>query len=178
MNVTIPTWLEPAISFLKAHMLLSPIAIAVAAFIESFAFIGILTPGTVILPALGFVAGTLAIPMPIVFFCCYIGAFVGDTSSYFLGRYCKEPILAISLVKKYQHFILDAEKYFQKWGILSLALGRFIGPLRPILPFLAGSFKVSLKLFLLLNALTAIGWTILYCMLGFYAGAATLGVAH
>jgi membrane protein DedA with SNARE-associated domain len=176
LNPTIPEWLEPFVLFLKSHTLLVPFTIWLGAFIESFAFVGILTPGTLILPALGFVAGTLNQPMLVTFFACYLGAVIGDTSSYFLGRYCKDPILNIPQVQQYHPLILQAEKHFQRFGALSLAIGRFIGPLRPILPFFAGSLKMSFRLFLGLNLLTAILWAVLYCMLGYYAGIATLEV--
>lgn len=174
MNPTIPDWLAPAVLFLKSHTLLVPFTIWLAAFIESFAFVGILTPGTLILPALGFVAGTLNQPMIVVFFACYLGAVIAETSSYFLGRYCKDPILNIPQVQPYHPLILQAEKHFQRFGPLSLVIGRFLGPLRPILPFFAGSLKMPFRFFFALNLVTGILWTILYCMLGYYAGIATL----
>lgn len=175
ISPTIPDWLKTPMLFLKNHAWLMPFTIWLGAFIESFAFIGILTPGTLILPALGFIAGTLNQPLWIVFLACYLGAVIGDTTSYFLGRHFKDPILNIPQLQQYHPLILQAEKYFQRFGFLSLAIGRFIGPLRPILPFFAGSLKMPFHFFFILNLLTAIFWTFFYCMLGYIVG--LIGIA-
>ncbi|RXU03507.1 phosphoesterase, partial [Pseudomonas syringae] len=65
-----------------------------------------------------------------------------------------------------------AEKYFHRYGIASLLVGRFIGPLRPMLPMIAGMCDMPLPRFVAVSVLAAAGWSIAYLMPGWAARAA------
>lgn len=65
-----------------------------------------------------------------------------------------------------------AEKYFHRYGIASLLVGRFIGPLRPMLPMIAGMCDMPLPRFVAVSVLAAAGWSIAYLVPGWAAGAA------
>ncbi|RMN09962.1 PAP2 super protein/DedA protein, partial [Pseudomonas savastanoi pv. glycinea] len=51
-------------------------------------------------------------------------------------------------------------------------VGRFIGPLRPMLPMIAGMCDMPLPRFAAVSVLAAAGWSIAYLMPGWAAGAA------
>ncbi len=65
-----------------------------------------------------------------------------------------------------------AESYFQRYGIASLLVGRFIGPLRPMLPMVAGMCDMPFPRFAAVSVLAASGWTVAYLLPGWATGAA------
>ena len=60
----------------------------------------------------------------------------------------------------------------KKYGILSVALGRFIGPLRCVVPFTAGSLGMRKIIFFPVTFLSAPTWTSLYVLTGYFLGVA------
>ena len=58
-----------------------------------------------------------------------------------------------------------AESYFHKYGIVSLLVGRFIGPLRPMLPMVAGMCDMPIPRFIGVSLLAGAGWSVAYLQL-------------
>ena len=65
-----------------------------------------------------------------------------------------------------------AESYFHKYGIVSLLIGRFIGPLRPMLPMVAGMCDMPIPRFIGVSLLAGMGWAVAYLLPGWATGAA------
>src|SRR5690606_14594999 len=69
-------------------------------------------------------------------------------------------------------WLSGAETYFQRYGVVSLLVGRYIGPLRPMLPMVAGMLDMPLIRFALVSLLAAAGWAVAYILPGWATGAA------
>jgi undecaprenyl-diphosphatase len=65
------------------------------------------------------------------------------------------------------------EYFFEKYGLLSIVIGRFLGPIRPIMPLAAGTMHMPAIQFYSVNFLSAIAWAPAYILPGFIAGSAT-----
>jgi membrane protein DedA with SNARE-associated domain len=77
---------QPLLDFIKAHSDWAALVMFITAFGESFAFLSLLFPGTTVLIAAGTLlsAGTLPyMPIPVG---AVLGAVLGDSISYWLGR--------------------------------------------------------------------------------------------
>jgi hypothetical protein len=72
--------------------------------------------------------------------------------SYALGRRFHQNIRRLPL-RTHPEWMTGAENYFQRYGIVSLIVGRFIGPLRPMLPMVAGMCDMPLPRFILVSLL-------------------------
>jgi undecaprenyl-diphosphatase len=143
------------------------------AFIESFAVIGIIVPGVVLLAAAAFIAGTGALDLSTTLVCAFIGAVSGDGISFLIGRYFHEHINNMWPFKKNRSWLVKGESFFEKYGLFSIVIGRFFGPIRPIMPLAAGSMHMSAIQFYSVNFLSAIAWAPTYILPGFMAGSAT-----
>ena len=75
-------------------------------------------------------------------------------------------------MRHHPEWIAGAEAYFQRYGIASLLVGRFIGPLRPMLPMVAGMFDMPFPRFAAVSLLAAAGWSVAYLLPGWATGAA------
>jgi membrane protein DedA with SNARE-associated domain len=143
------------------------------AFIESFAVIGIIVPGVVLLAAAAFIAGAGALDLPTTLICAFIGAVIGDGISFLIGRYFHKHINNVWPFKQNRSWLEKGEYFFEKYGLLSIVIGRFLGPIRPIMPLAAGTMHMPAIQFYSVNFLSAIAWAPAYILPGFIAGSAT-----
>ncbi|ARD13817.1 MULTISPECIES: bifunctional DedA family/phosphatase PAP2 family protein [Pseudomonas] len=148
------------------------VAIFLVAFTECVAIVGIVVPGTVIMFAIAALAGSGILPLSEVLLLGFLGGLLGDAVSYFIGRRFHQNIRQLPGLRTHPEWMEGAEKYFHRYGIASLLVGRFIGPLRPMLPMIAGMCDMPLPRFAAVSVLAAAGWSIAYLMPGWAAGAA------
>jgi len=162
--------LEQVLAFIQSYQDYLGIIIIVAAFLESFVLIGFFFPGSVVL----FSVGTMIVPAELnvwlLILCNYIGAVLGYNASFYIGYMFQQPLKQSRLYQQHQELFHHAEEIFHRYDGLSVALGRFLGPLRATLPAVAGMLGMSAKLFFIINLLSALIWAPLYILSGFFLG--------
>lgn len=166
------SWLDSITGWLAVNPSWLSAAIFLIAFIECLAIAGIIVPGTVALFAVAALAGSGILPLSEVLLLGFLGGILGDAVSYFIGRRFHQNIRRLPGLRSHPEWIGGAETYFQRYGIASLLVGRFIGPLRPMLPMVAGMFDMPFPRFAAVSLLAAAGWSIAYLLPGWAAGAA------
>ena len=62
----------------------------------------------------------------------------------------------------------------KRFGILGIFVGKFIGPIRPLLPLTAGSLGMNFKHFLTVEVFSSFLWALIYTVPGYYAGKSIL----
>lgn len=139
------------------------------AFLETFLFIGFFFPGSVALIAVGGLISTGYLELWPTLFWAFSGAVIGDNVSFWIGVYLQEPLKASKLYSKHQETFIKGEEFFHKYGLYSIALGRFIGPIRAVIPAIAGSLGMSGRLFFIVNVLSALIWAPVYILPGLFA---------
>ncbi|MBE9398115.1 bifunctional DedA family/phosphatase PAP2 family protein [Pontibacterium sp. N1Y112] len=146
------------------------IATALLALLESLAFVGILVPGVAILATISWLAGQQALSLPLLLLSGFLGAVAGDWISYILGRYASHWIASLKIMQRHPNWIAEGERFFARYGGLSIFLGRFIGPIRAVIPFIAGSCAMPPARFLVFNLLSAAFWAPVYLIPAYWLG--------
>lgn len=144
------------------------------AFLESLALVGSIIPGSVTLTAIGMLIGTGIIATWPTLTAAILGAFIGDTLSFGLGKYYRDTLLLKWPFNTYPKLITKGEKFFHRHGHLSIFIGRFVGPIRCILPVSAGILNMPTSRFILFDFFSAIFWAPTYLLPGILLGAASL----
>lgn len=165
-------WLDSITGWLAVNPSWLSVAIFLIAFVECVAIVGIIVPGTVVLFAVAALAGSGILPLGEVLLLGFLGGLLGDAVSYVIGRKYHQSIRRLPGLRTHPEWIGGAETYFQRYGIASLLVGRFIGPLRPMLPMVAGMFDMPFPRFAAVSVVAAAGWSIAYLLPGWAAGAA------
>ncbi|MER7908703.1 DedA family protein [Streptomyces sp. NPDC096068] len=125
--------------------------------------LGIPLPGEIVLVSSALLASQHGDINPYVLgACATVGAIVGDSIGYAIGRKGGRPLLA-RLGKKFpKHFseanIGLAESSFQKWGMWAVFFGRFVALLRIFAGPLAGVLHMPYWKFLVANVFGGILW--------------------
>ena len=144
---------------------------------ESLAIIGSIIPGSVTMTAIGILAGAGIMRLDLTLIAATLGAICGDSLSYALGFFYSEQLVDVWPFKKYPKWLIYGKEFFSRHGGKSVLLGRFIGPLRSLIPVIAGIMHMKQWRFLLSNVLSAIVWSLLYIMPGALIGAASHGLS-
>ena len=104
----------------------------------------------------------------------YISSFLSDIASFFLGYSFRNSLRKIWPFTKYPHFLENGQAFFRKYGMVGLFVGKFIGPIRPILPITAGSLNMNISKFVLVETLSCFLWALVYTVPGYYAAQALI----
>lgn len=144
--------------------------------LESTVVVGLIIPGTTIIIFVGFLVAQEVLDLGDVIWYVALGGIIGDAISFYLGR------RGTNLFKNENKYLKAAylakgEEFFGRWGSMSIVLARFIGPLRPMVPFAAGLSKMPAKKFLILNVLSGFAAAAVYVLIGYFFGEAW-GRAH
>lgn len=140
-------WLDGITGWLTMNPQWLAAAVFIVACVECLAIAGLIVPGTVLLFAIAVMAGSGALSLGETLALGFFGGLLGDVVSYLLGRRFHQNIRRLPGLRHHPEWINGAEAYFQRYGIASLLVGRFIGPLRPMLPMVAGMFDMSFPRF-------------------------------
>jgi len=146
------------------------VLIALIAMLESLAFVGLLLPGVALLFALAVMAGSAGVSPWVCLLAAFTGAVCGDGISFLLGRHSATPIRRLDWLQRHPEWLQRGEAFFRRWGGLSIVTGRFVGPIRPVIPFVAGSCGMPGLAFTFFNLISALGWAPLYLLPGYFTG--------
>ncbi|MCY4328676.1 MAG: bifunctional DedA family/phosphatase PAP2 family protein [Endozoicomonadaceae bacterium] len=138
---------------------------------ESLAIAGIIVPGVFLLFLAATLAGKGYLSFKFALLAGGIGACIGDWLSFFLGYFFHSHIREWSLFEKYKKWINKGEQFFVQYGQLSVFTGRFAGPLRAVLPLIAGMMGMPVVKFLIIDIIAAILWAVAYLLPGYLVGA-------
>jgi membrane protein DedA with SNARE-associated domain/membrane-associated phospholipid phosphatase len=139
------------------------------AFLETGAFVGLVFPGETAVLLGGAVAGqgqtSIVITIAIVWFC----AWAGDTCSFLIGqRLGRDFVLKHGPRVRITHERFEqVEAYLQRHGGKTILIGRFIGLVRALAPFVAGSSRMPYRAFVPYSILGTGLWASAFCLLGY-----------
>jgi undecaprenyl-diphosphatase len=145
------------------------LVVGVLAFLETGAFLGFIAPGETAVIVGGLVAGqgqiSLLALIAIVWTCCLLG----DAVSYEIGqRKGRDWLLKYGGRLQITEGRLDqVEKLLSSHGAVMIIVGRFLGFVRPLSPFIAGASRMPFRRFFPYDVIAAGAWSITFCTLGF-----------
>ena len=170
--------MESLISFMQNHRYLGELFTFLIAFAESLPIIGTIVPGSLTMTSVGIMIGSTILPPIPTLAWAVAGAFIGDYIGFWLGAHYKTRITQFWPFSKYPKWIEKGQDFFEKHGIKSVIIGRFIGPVRSTTPLIAGVMDMSMWKFFAAALPSAVMWAILYLTPGVILGALSLEVPH
>lgn len=167
-------YLQPIIQYLHTHPHWGNFVAFLTAFVESLAVIGTVVPGSVTMTALGVLMGMGVLSPVQTLFWIVLGAYLGDCLSYWFGSHYGQGIRKMWPFYKYPEWLTKGENFFKSHGGKSVLIGRFTGPVRSVVPMIAGLLHMPPLRFLPAALVTVIIWAIIYITPGVILGAVSL----
>lgn len=143
--------------------------VLLVSFLESLAFVGLAIPGSIVTIFAGFVASRGILDIGDLIWFVAIGAMLGDGISFYLGKRGFAFLRKHDKIFKDEH-LAKSVAFFKKHGGKSVFFGRFIGPIRPTIPFVAGMFQMETKQFFFWNIASSFGFAIAFLAVGYFMG--------
>ena len=141
---------------------------AALAFGETVILTDLVVPGEVGLVITGAAAAEAGEPLVPVILAGALGAALGDTVSYLVGRrWGRVLVYRFELTRKHLAPSLDrGEAFFDRHGGRAVFIGRWIGALRAVVPFVAGVSKLRFRTFVSWNVAASLSWAAVVVTLG------------
>ena len=154
--------------------------VGVFAFAETGAFVGLVVPGETVMLLGGAVAGQGAIDIYLLIAVAWFSAWLGDTTSFFLGRRLgREFVLKHGPRFGISHERFEkVEDYFGRHGGKTIFIGRFISLVRAFAPFIAGSSGMRYRAFVPYSILGTGLWASLHILIGYVFSSAIESAGH
>jgi membrane protein DedA with SNARE-associated domain len=149
---------QSTIAFVQNHSgWAAPIVLGLA-FCESFVFVSLIVPATVILFGIGGLIGASGIDFWSIWLAAVLGAVAGDWLAYDLALRFGDKIVHLWPLSRDPTLVVRGVAFFERWGALAVFVGRFFGPLRAAVPVAAGICRMPWFKFQLANVASAIVW--------------------
>jgi membrane protein DedA with SNARE-associated domain/membrane-associated phospholipid phosphatase len=164
-------WTQDLLSWVSNNPGWTGVLVFLVAFVESLVVIGILVPGIVFLFGIGAMIGLGVIDFGPIWVWGSAGALLGDSLSYLVGHRYREHLVEIWPFSRYPSMLERGTDFFIRHGAKSVIAGRFIGPLRPVIPATVGMLGMTPGKFLRVNIPASILWAPAYLLPGMLFGA-------
>jgi membrane protein DedA with SNARE-associated domain len=159
-------YVDAITAFARDNAAWAPPIVFVLAFGESLAFISLLIPAWGALVAIGALIGSSGINFWPVWIAGSLGAAFGDWLSYWIGLKLEYRVQHIWPLSRHPELIPRGERFMKSWGVAGIFIGRFFGPLRAVVPLIAGIFEMPFWRFQLANFSSAFVWAAVLLTLG------------
>jgi membrane protein DedA with SNARE-associated domain len=167
----VPGWLDPLAAWLGERRDLAWLAVFAIAAGESLLLVGWLLPGAVMMFMLGALIALDQLPLLTTLIAATAGAIAGDLASFLIGRHLGPQLGQRWPLNRHPQALARGVELTRRHGGMAVVTGRFIGPLRPLVPAVAGMLAMPPARFLLWNSLSAVVWAPAYLLPGWLAGA-------
>ncbi len=140
-------------------------------FAESGLLIGIILPGDSLLITAGLLAAQGSLSVSSVVVAAVLGAVLGDTTGYWIGHRLGPTVFKRPESRFFKPVYVDrARGYFERYGVTTLVIARFVPVVRTLVPTMAGVGGMHYPKFLLYNLLGGVLWGAGVPLAGFYLG--------
>jgi len=162
----LPPWLALSLVFLLPAL-------------EASVFVGVVLPGEIGVILGGVLANQHKLPLAAVLAFAIVGAILGDSVGYWVGKRYGETLLSKipNRILKPEH-VDRAEETIRNYGGKAVFLGRFTAALRALVPGMAGMSRLHYGRFLAWNVLGGAVWASAFVILGYLAGSQYQRLEH
>lgn len=142
-------------------------------FIENGLFFGFFLPGDSLMFTAGLLCATKVLPHPIwlVLLSVFVTAVAGSLVGYYFGLKAGPGLYSKrdTFFFKKSH-LRAAQEFYEKYGLRTLIIGRFLPVIRTFAPIVAGLIRMNLWRFMLGNVAGAAAWVGSLVSIGYYLG--------
>ncbi len=163
--------LQSFVGWIGQHPAVAGVLVFIVAMAESLAVVGLAVPGAAVMIVAGALVALGALGFWPTLLLAVAGAIVGDGVSFWIGRRYRDQLRTLWPFRRHPEWLSRGENFFHRHGGKSVLFGRFVGPVRPIIPVVAGMLGMRPAAFYAVNVLSAFAWAPAYLLPGMAFGA-------
>ncbi len=151
-------WLDSFLNGISSNFWLSMAFIFLVSIGECVFLLGLFVPSTPVLLLAGSLMAVGKHPIWPIYLAAVVGAVIGDTISYWIGRLLEHRLKEVWPFRNYPGQIARGEAFFKRHGGKSVFIGRFIPVVKAVVPGIAGMLGMEWPRFFLINVVSAFAW--------------------
>ncbi|MBP7657853.1 MAG: bifunctional DedA family/phosphatase PAP2 family protein, partial [Pseudoxanthomonas sp.] len=171
------SWFDNLLAWISAHPVAAGLVIFAIAFCDAVIILGAIVPALPLLFAVGVLIGLGEISGPYAVACATLGALIGDASSYWVGHRWGPQLRTVWPFRRYPQLLDRGEVLFRRNAWKSIFVARFVGPIRPFVPAVAGISRMPLRRYGTASAAACLAWAVSFLLPGWVLGHAYDAVA-
>lgn len=140
-------------------------------FVETGLVVTPFLPGDSLLFAAGMLAATGAFDIFYLLVLLILSAFLGNFVNFHIGRYIGPKVFddtRFRFINK--DYLLKTQQYFDKHGVMTVILSRFLPIFRTFVPFVAGIARMNYTRFMFHTFIGGLAWVTLFLLAGYFFG--------
>ena len=140
-------------------------------FAETGLAVGFFLPGDSLLVVSGLFAAAGKLNVSLVMLAFFLGSVIGDSTGYWTGRVMGKTLFnrEKSLIFKPSR-VEKAKKFFEKYGVKTVILARFVPIVRTFAPLVIGATEMPYRKFLPFSILGGLLWICSMVLAGYFLG--------
>ncbi len=140
-------------------------------FVETGLLVGFILPGDTLLLTAGILAAAGKLSLPLTMIVCAAGSICGDQLGYYIGRSLGPRVFTRPESRFFNpENVVKAKGFFDRYGLITILIARFIPVIRAFAPTMAGASAVPYRTFLMLSVIGGILWGTSMTALGYFLG--------
>ncbi len=164
-------FLHSLVAWIRQYPAASGAFVFAAAMLESLVLVGVLVPGAALMLGAGALIALGALDLWSTLAWAAAGAVAGDGLSFWIGHHYRERLRQLWPFARFSGLLHRGEAFFSRHGGKSVVFGRFVGPVRAVIPTVAGMMGMPPLRFAAVNIASAIAWAPAYILPGLVFGA-------
>jgi len=161
---------ETIVAFLRDNQSLADPFVFILGFAEGVPVVSLLVPSSALFVAVGSMQGAFGGNFVSLWLSATAGAILGDLVTYGIGRYFKDDAQRIWPLSRRPELLIKGRSIIDRWGILAILGGKFLGFMRPFLPITAGVMEMNFVVFCMASVLSSLVWSGVFLAPGFGLG--------
>ncbi len=151
-------WMHELVAFMRVNQYWAAPIVFFIAFAECVAILSWLVPATVFFTAFGAIAGASGLNLVPLSLAAALGAASGFWISYWVGLVLGPRVGDHWPIRNNPALLQRGHDFFEKWGVLGIAIGHFFGPIRAVIALVAGIVKMPFWPFQIANFAASFAW--------------------
>jgi membrane protein DedA with SNARE-associated domain len=159
---------EAVLAFVQAHQEWAVPVVFLLSFAESLAFLSIIIPSTFIMIGLAGLFAASGVPIMSAWVAAVVGSVLGYAVSYWIGLYFKNDVHSLWPFSRYPDMLPRGKVFFDQYGAYGVFIGHLVGPLRAVVPVVAGMCEMRQLPFQVANVAASVVWATLALLPAYY----------
>lgn len=129
---------------------------------ESIPVLSFFVPSSLLLVGIGAAHASAGAPFSHIWFAGALGATAGDCLAYMIGRIFEHRIQHVWPLSRHPEWWAKGHAFFERWGVMGVAAGKFMGPVRSAVAIIAGILEMPFRYFFIASLLSSMLWAALW----------------
>ena len=149
---------EQLLMLVRAHAYLALPLVFCVGFLKSIAVVSLLIPSTVMFAGIAAAYSATGGTFAPLWLGAAAGATAGDALSYAVGHHYRHGVARMWPLSRAPELLPRGEVLFKRWGVGSVLGAKFVWGMRPLIPIVAGIYRMPFPIFLSATSLSSMIW--------------------